>query len=144
MPPTTKRFTADEIIADANAARQALAEMERALQEGIDAIDFKAFQADRDLTDRELDQRKKLRATLGEVRDGFRVLAFVTAQRLDNSAEAEQLARQMQVINAGLEDDLARLKKIAKFAETAAQVADGLARVVATLANVAEKGLAAA
>lgn len=139
-PP--KRLTVDEIIADANAARQALAEMERELQDGIDEIDFKAFQADRDLTDKEMNQRKKLRATLGEVRDGFRVLAFVTAQRLDNSAEAEQLARQMQIINTGLEDDLARLKKIAKFAAGAAQVANGLAKVVRTLANVAEKGLA--
>jgi hypothetical protein len=140
MPP--KRLTVDEIVADANAARQALAEMERDLQEGIDAIDFKSFQAGRELTAKELDQRKKLRATLGEVRDGFRVLAFVTAQRLDDSAEAEQLARQMQIINAGLEDDLARLKKVAKFAEIAAQVADGLAKVVARLANIAEKGLA--
>jgi hypothetical protein len=140
MPP--KRLTVDEIVADANAARQALAEMERDLQEGIDAIDFKSFQAGRELTAKELDQRKKLRATLGEVRDGFRVLAFVTAQRLDDSAEAEQLARQMQIINAGLEDDLARLKKVAKFAEIAAQVADVLAKVVARLANIAEKGLA--
>jgi hypothetical protein len=140
MPP--KRLTADKIIAVANAARQSLAKMERELQEGIDAIDFKAFQEDRDLTAKELDQRKTLRATLGEVRDGFRVLAFVTAQRLDDSAEAAQLARQMQIINAGLEDDLAQLQKVAKFAEIAAQVADGLAKVVATLANVAEKGLA--
>jgi len=140
MPP--KRLTVDEIVADANAARQVLAEMERDLQEGIDTIDFKAFQAGRELTAKELDQRKKLRATLGEVRDGFRVLAFVTAQRLDDSAEAEQLARQMQIINAGLKDDLARLKKVEKFAEIAAQVADGLAKVVARLANIAEKGLA--
>lgn len=133
--------TVAEIIADTNTARQSLATLERDLQEGIDAIDFAAFNDERDLTDKEITQRKKLRATQGEVRDSFRILAFVTAQRLDNADEVAQLLRQIQIVSAGLEDDLARLKKVAKFAEIAAEVAEGLAKVAENLADVAKNGL---
>ncbi|MGH6880537.1 hypothetical protein [Hypericibacter sp.] len=138
-PAAAKAPTAAAVIADANAARLKLATLEQQLQDGIDTIDFGAFKKKRPLTDAEIDQRKKLRATQGEVREGFRVLAFVTAQRLDNAVETGQLLRQMQVINAGLEDDLGTLQKIEKYATIAAQVADALAKAVAQLAAIAAK-----
>ena len=68
------------------------------------------------------------------------MLAFVTAQRLDNTAEIDHLLRQVQAINAGPVDDLNRLKKIERYAEIAAKVADGLARAAEKLARLAAKG----
>lgn len=136
-----KSPTVADIIADANAGRQALADMERQLQEEIDEIDFTAFKEGRELTAAEIERRKERRATQGEIRDGFTVLAFVTAQRLDSAVEVQQLLRQMQVINAGLEDDLNRLRKVAKFAKIAAQVTSALAKTVAQLGKLAAGGL---
>jgi hypothetical protein len=133
--------TVAEVVADANTTRQSLATLEHDLQDGIDAIDFAAFNEQRDLTAKEITQRRKLRATQAEVRDSFRILAFVTAQRLDDTDEVTQLLRQIQVVNAGLDDDLERLQKVAKFATTAAEVADGLAKVAADLADAVKNGL---
>lgn len=138
---TDKKPTVAQVVANANAARQQLALLERELQEDIDAIDFKAFKEKRDSTAAEIAQRKELRATQAEVREDFKVLAFVTAQRLDDTAEVAQLLRQMQVINAGLDDDLARLKKIEKYAKIAAKVADTTAKAAEKLAALAAKGV---
>ncbi len=133
--------TVAEVVADANAARADLAALERELQEGIDEIDLTAFHEGRDRTPDELATRKELRASLAEVREGFIVLAFVTARRLDDTAEVEGLIRRMNDVNAGLEDDLARLKKLEKYAAIAARVADTIARVAEKLAAVAAKGI---
>lgn len=138
MPPAKPSI--QEVIDQANAARQQLALLERELQEGIDSIDLTAFKEKRDLTDAEQAERKELRGTQAEVREDFRVLAFVTAQRLDNAAEVDHLLRQVQAINAGLVDDLNRLKKIERYAEIAAKVADALAKAAEKLAKVAAKG----
>lgn len=133
----TRKSTVAQVVASANEARQQLALLERELQEGIDAIDFKAFQEDRALTDKEMEQRRELRATQAEVREDFKVLAFVTLKRLDDTVEVTQLLRQIQVINAGLEDDLARLEKIERYAALAAKVADVLAKTATRLASIA-------
>lgn len=130
-----------EVVAEANAARSELAALERELQDGIDEIDLTAFREDRGRTAAELARRKELRASQAEVREGFKVLAFVTAQRLDDTAEVEQLIRQMNDVNAGLHDDLERLKRVVKYAETAARVADALARAGEKLAKIAAEGL---
>jgi hypothetical protein len=136
-----KTPSVDEIIADARVARQALSDMEQQLQEEIDKIDFAAFREKRDLTAAEIDRRKELRATQGEVRDGFTVLVFMTAERLDNSDEVSQLLRRLQVINAGLEDDLEQLRKVVKFAKLAAQVASALEKAAGNLARLAAGAL---
>ncbi|MGD1876453.1 MAG: hypothetical protein ACFB13_03015 [Kiloniellaceae bacterium] len=133
--------TVDEVVAKANAARESLAALERDLQEDIDAIDLTAFKEKRDRTPAELAKRKELRASQSEVREGFKVLAFVTAQRLDDTAEVQHLIRRMDDVNAGLQDDLDRLKKIEKYAAIAAKVADALAKVGEKLAKVAAKGI---
>lgn len=133
--------TVAEVVAEANAARAELAALERELQEEIDAIDLTAFRERRARTAEELARRKERRASQAEVREGFKVLAFVTAQRLDDTAEVAQLIRQMNDVNAGLQDDLERLKRVVTYAETAAKVAETLARVAEKLATVAAKGL---
>ena len=133
--------TAAQVVAEANNARQQLATLEQQLQAGIDDIDFTAFQEGRQMTSAEIDKRKKLRATQAEVREQFKVLAFVTAQRLDSTDEVSSLLRQIQTINAGLKDDLGRLKKIERYAATAAKVADAIAKATEKLAAIAAKGL---
>ena len=133
--------TVAEVVAEANAARESLAALERDLQEDIDAIDLTAFKEKRDRTAAELAKRKELRASQSEVREGFKVLAFVTAQRLDDTVEVQHLIRKMDDVNAGLQDDLDRLKKIEKYAAIAAKVADTLAKVGEKLAKVAAKGI---
>lgn len=138
---SNRKPTVAEVVADANAARADLAALERELQEGIDEIDLAAFHEGRDRTPAELATRKELRASLAEVREGFIVLAFVTARRLDDTAEVERLIRKMNDVNAGLEDDLERLKKLEKYAAIAARVADTIARVAEKLAAVASKGI---
>ena len=90
-------------------------------------------------SDAEQKRRKALRATQAEVREDFRVLAFVTAQRLDDTVEVEQLNRQIQMINAGLKDDLSKLKRVEKYAKTAAKVSDALAKAADKLADLAAK-----
>jgi hypothetical protein len=92
------------------------------------------------MTSAETDKRRKLRATQAEVREQFKVLAFVTAQRLDQTEEVSALLRQIQAINSGLKDDLARLKKIERYAATAAKVADAIAKATEKLAAIAAKG----
>jgi hypothetical protein len=133
--------TAAQVIAESNNARQQLATLEQKLQAGIDDIDFTAFKAGRQMTPAEIDKRKQLRATQAEVREQFKVLAFVTAQRLDQTEEVSSLLRQIQAINSGLKDDLARLKKIERYAATAAKVADAIAKATEKLAAIAAKGL---
>ena len=133
--------TAAQVIAESNNARQQLATLEQQLQAGIDDIDFVAFKEGRQMTAAEIDKRKALRATQAEVREQFKVLAFVTAQRLDQTAEVSSLLRQIQAINSGLKDDLGRLKKIERYAATAAKVADALAKATEKLAAIAAKGL---
>jgi len=137
----TEQLSAADVIASANTARQNLANLERELQDEIDAIDFTAFKAKRQLTDEENARRRERRATQGEVREGFRVLAFVTARRLDETTEVKKLLRDITTINSGLQDDLAKLKKLEKYAKIAAKVADTLAKAAERLAQAAAKAL---
>jgi hypothetical protein len=132
--------TAAQVVAEANNARQQLATLEQQLQAGIDDIDFAAFREGRQMTSAEIDKRKRLRATQAEVREQFKVLAFVTAQRLDETEEVSALLRQIELINSGLKDDLARLKRIERYAATAAKVADAIAKATEKLAAIAAKG----
>lgn len=133
--------TVAQVVAESNNARHQLATLEQQLQAGIDDIDFVAFREGRQMTADEIDQRKRLRATQAEAREQFKVLAFVTAQRLDQTDEVSALLRQMQAINSGLKDDLARLKKIERYAAIAAKVADATAKATEKLASIAAKGL---
>jgi hypothetical protein len=133
--------TVAEVIAEAKNARRRLADLELQLQDGIDEIDFTIFKERRDPLAAELAKRKELISTQAEVRTQFTVLAFVTAQRLDDTDEVKQMVRRMNTINAGLRDDLDRLKRIERYAATAAKVADATAKTAAKLAAIAAKGL---
>jgi uncharacterized phage infection (PIP) family protein YhgE len=120
------------------AARQELSTMEHQLQGAIDDLDFQAFlDGNRPLTDEEKSERTQMRASQSEVRDAYTELAFVTLQRLDDSAEVAQLHARLERINRGLQDDIAALRRIAAVAETAAKVSDKVADIAAKLASKA-------
>ena len=129
--------TTDEILAQANAARRDLADLERELQEEIDEIDFLLFQENRPPTTGERALRKARRAAQAEVRAASTELVFVTLRRLGESDEVARLQRKMNEINSGLDDDLNQLGDIVRYAEMAAKVADGIAKVVDKLADLA-------
>jgi len=131
--------TVQEVVAEAMNARQQLAALEQKLQEEIDEIDFTAFREQRQLTADEGVRRRSLRSTQGEVRDQFAVLAYVTARRLDETNEVAQLLRQMQTINAGLQDDFDRLRRLQRYSAIAERVADAAAQATAKLAAIAAK-----
>lgn len=130
-------MTAQEILDATSATRAGLATLEQSLASRIDAIEGAAFDAHRTFTQQESAERDRLRAALTEVRDAFRELGFVTLQQLDSSEAVQGLLRNMQDVNREIGNDLDRLKAIALFANTAAQVADGLAQVAAGLAKLA-------
>ncbi|MEZ5830016.1 MAG: hypothetical protein R3D05_02415 [Dongiaceae bacterium] len=133
--------TPEQVVADAGNARQQLAALDHQLQSEIDAIVFTAFKGGRPLSSDDIEKRKQLRATQMEVRDQFNVLSFVTLQRLDDTDEVSQLLHQMNTINAGLQDDFRRLKKIKRYAAIIAGVTDAVAKATEKLAVIAAKGL---
>jgi hypothetical protein len=131
--------TADEIIAARDIARQVLAELELELQEEIDEIRFAALQRGQPMSDDEKALRDERRANLAEARATFRNLNFITLQRLDQSDEVRQLQQRMNEINQEIGDDLERLKKIKRYAETAAKIADAVAKATEKLAQLAAR-----
>jgi hypothetical protein len=135
----TDKNTVDAIVVGATASRSQLASLDHALQSAIDEIVLDAAKQGRELTDGEKNQRKLLRGQQADVQEAFKELAFVTAARLDNSDDVKQLREKLKSINANLNDDLERLKKIAIYAAIAAQVADGLAQLAEQVAAAAAK-----
>jgi hypothetical protein len=123
------RESASVIVADAMKVRDGLTTLHDELQQEFDDIALAAARANRPMTDGEKDRRRKLRSDQANVRDAFEMLAFATLEQLDNSADVAELKDRLDGINANLAGDLARLKKIRRYAEIAAQVADGLAQL---------------
>lgn len=138
---TDDKLTAAEVIAEAQAARDHLAELERGLVKGIKAIDFKAKKERRMRTAEELEERGEMNAALLTLRDALKVLAFKTLQKLDSTADVAALHQKMVQVNGMLAEDLAKLQKIERVAATAAQVADALAKGAEKLAKIAAEGL---
>ena len=57
------------------------------------------------------------------------MLAFVTLPRLDASADEAELKNKLDSVKDELDDDINRLKNIARYAKIAAKVADGLTQL---------------
>lgn len=126
----------DKIIAAAKSARRNLADLEANLQEEIDEIRFNAFLAKRKMTDEEIKIRNERRAQKSEARDAFVELTFVTLQRLNQSEEVANLTLRLGQITQDLEDDLETLKKIERYAATAARISKGLANIAKNVASI--------
>lgn len=82
-------------------------------------------------------RRKEIGATRHELADAMIVLSLVTLSRLRNSADVENLNKEMARINDQLKDDLEHLQDLEGYAETAAKVANGLASAVEKVAELA-------
>jgi hypothetical protein len=135
----TEKNTVEAIVAGAKGSRSQLESLDKALDSAIDEIVSGGAKQGRQLTDGEKGERDLLRAQQAKVQAAFQELAFVTLARLDNSDDVKQLQEKLKSINADLNDDLERLKKIATYAAIAAQVADGLAKLAAQAAAIAAK-----
>lgn len=131
---------AADIKAEAEKTRKDIIALNNSIHVEIGRIELAAFNAHRDPTPAELKRQDELEATRKELQKQATVLSFVTANKLDKSDDVARLLERMESVNAGLEDRLARLKKIEKFAKVAAQVADALAKIAERLAKLVASG----
>ena len=131
---------AADIKAEADKTRKDIIALNNKIHDEVQAIEFAAFKANRDPTPAELKRQDELEATKKELQKQVTVLGFVTASKLDKSDDVSRLLERMESVNAGLEERLARLKKIEKFAKVAAQVADALAKIAERLAKIVASG----
>ncbi len=131
----TDREKAQDIVNEAMKTRSALTDLDHAIQEEIDEIVLTAARERRPLSDDDKARRKALRADQVEIQDAFKVLAFVTLTRLDASADVAELKNKLDSVKDELEDDIKRLKDIARYAEIAAKVADGLTQLAVKVAG---------
>lgn len=133
----TDREAVAEIMADAKTQRENLEELERSLQADIKRIDRLAFMESRPLTDDEKAHRAELRASQVKVGEAYVQWAYLTARRLDDSAEVEVIRAKIDAVNIGLADDLGRLKDVERYAEIAAKVAEGAVKIAGKIAKLA-------
>ena len=132
-------MTVNQIVADRDHARETLGMLASNLNDGIDAIEAKVFQEDRDFTSSERNRRDFLRASLNETNGAISELAFVTLDRLNQSAEVERMRDDIDDVNRQIRDDLMRLKAIEDFAQQAAAALALLAQIAEGLAGLAAK-----
>lgn len=132
-------MTVNQIVADRDHARETLGMLASNLNDGIDAIEAKVFQEDRDFTPSERNRRDFLRASLDETNGAISELAFVTLDRLNQSAEVERMRADIDDVNRQIRDDLTRLKAIEDFAQQAAAALALLAQIAEGLAGLAAK-----
>ena len=125
----TDREKAQDIVNAAMKTRSALTDLDHAIQGEIDEIVLTVARERRALSDDDKARRKALRADQVEIQDAFKVLAFVTLPRLDASADVAELKNKLDSVKDELDDDINRLKNIARYAKIAAKVADGLTQL---------------
>ena len=131
---------AADIKADAEKTRNDIKALNDLIHKEVERIEGAAFSADREQTPAELKRLDELEATRRELQKQVTVLGFVTASKLDKSDDVARMLERMESVNEGLEDRLARLKKIEKLAKVAAQVADALAKIAERLAKLVASG----
>lgn len=128
--------SAQDIVDDAIATRDALHNLESKLNEQIDAIAFAALQAGRDITPAERAQRDHYRAAVANVEQSFDQLGFVTLAKLNSADDVRGLLNDVTATNKTLDDTLARLKQVETIAQEVADVAAQLPKVVQGLAQL--------
>ena len=115
-----------------------------ALDQGLTAerrrIQKEAFLDGRPMTADEKARRTKIGATKQELADALLKLALGSLDDLNSSEEVAQLNKELAEINEMLADDLAELKKMAEYAETAAKLMSGLASAVGKVASIVLPG----
>src|SRR5216683_4891407 len=117
--------SADAIITAAKAAISKLEDLDDELQDQIEAIKAAATAQGRALTGAEMNQIKTIEADDEKVATAIKELAIEGLIALNNSSDVAGLKQKLTSVNSHLTDTITRLKKIARTAATAAQVADG-------------------
>lgn len=118
-------------------ALTAIEELDQALKSESKRIKGQAFDEGRDLTDAEIERRKSNSATRMKLAESLEDLGLGTIDSLENSDNIDRLIKEINATNQQLKDDLDHLKNMVEYAETAAKVADGLAKAVAKLVEFA-------
>ena len=114
----------------------AIFSLDQTLAEERSAIKRKAFVEGRPLTADEVERRKEIVATRGELAEAMEVLGLDTVNALENASDVDALLDSIGVVNQQLADDLERLKQIEEKAKKAEAVAKGLVEVTTKLLSL--------
>lgn len=114
----------------------AIFSLDQTLAEERSAIKRKAFEEGRPLTAGEVERRKEIAATRGELAEAMEVLGLDTVDALEEASDVDKLLSSIGAVNQQLEDDLERLKKLEEKAKKAEAVAKGLAEVTSKLLSL--------
>ena len=125
--------TIDEVRATFDAGRAEISALDQALAAERTTIRRAAFHAGRPLTHAEIARRKEIAATRTELAEALEALALSTIDALENAEDLDNLLHSINSVNQQLDDDLARLQGLVDYAETAAMVAEGIAKAVEKL-----------
>lgn len=125
--------TIAEVKASFETALQDIFLLDQTLAAERSALNRKAFAEGRPLTAREIERRKEIAATRGELAEAIEALALDTVAALENASDVDVLIARISAVNQNLQDDLDRLKKIEDRVAKVEAVANGLASVVGKL-----------
>jgi len=109
---------------------QAIFSLDQALAEERSAIRRIAFAEGRLLTDSEVNRRKEIAATRGELAEAMEALGLDTVNALENASDVDSLLSKIDIVNQQLKDDLDSLKELEDKAAKVEAVANGMAQVV--------------
>lgn len=128
----------DDILAERSALRSLLASMDSELQSQVEEINDAIFRSGDPPTQATKDKRSKLRASQAELGRLFKMLAFVTATRLDSSDKVSRLLADLGEINQEIQDEIEWLGELQETAEAAAQLTAGLNALATKIEKIAD------
>lgn len=121
--------SADAIFAAATETKDRFDALIDGIDDQIDEIFDAASSAGREPSAADQARIAQLRTDQDKLERSLDALAFATLRKLDNSADVAMLREKLKSVNAGLADNIARLKTIARIAKIAGQVADALTKL---------------
>lgn len=99
------------------------------------ALKRRAFREGRPMSYEEVARRKEISSTRLELAEALRVLALEKVEELENADDVDALLAEIEAINQQLADDLAHLNQLAEYADKAAKVTAGFAKLAEKLAD---------
>lgn len=114
----------------------AIFSLDQALAEERSALRRMAFAEGRPLTDKEVQRRKEIVATRGELAEAMEALGLDTVNALENASDVDSLLSKIAMVNQQLEDDLDRLRQLEEKVAKAEAVASGMAQVINNLSSL--------
>jgi len=121
-------ITIKEVSEDFLRVRSEIDALDQELAKERRAIQNKAINNGRLMSNLEKTRRKDIGATRQELAEALEVISLVTLERLNGSGGLCYLNQEIERLNDMLMDDLGRLKKIEEYADKTAKVVSGLAR----------------